>query len=347
MNKQPNELTNQSNNFLYCCDVANNDGNINGQKLIYNYLYNYCDKEINDSYDNNDDERIKFEDLNINHEQNNQFNIEKNNNRFNTNIFPTLDEKSKKSEKSVFDIGYPFDFNKKIIDDNFSNEDLYRTKTKMKTRFITTLIGKKKSINDEIEGRKFDDDNIIRKIKISYTDFIIDIINIIVFMILNKNFIKSNYIFYYLSHEYKNKASKVDFNLFKTQTIEDVIKNEISSQFKTKEENSNKETCEKIKKDEKLKDIHIILNKNILFFFDNIYHKERKEKYNLNEFGLFDLEIVLPKKVELYEDLLSKNKNENKFNTYKTKMNLCCKKYFIPGNASPHFNTRKKKKRKA
>ena len=245
----------------------------------------------------------------------------------------------------VFDIGYPFNFKNNSINDNILNKDLYTTNTKMKTRFITTLIGKKKSRNDEIEGRKFNDDSIIRKIKISYTDFIIDIINIIVNTILNKNFIKSNYKFYYLSHEYKSKSSKADINLFKTQTIEDVIKNEISPQYKTKKENSNKETCENIKKDEKLKDIYIILNLNILFFFDIIYNKERKAKYNLNEFGLFDLEIFLPKTVELYEDLLSKNKNEQKFNTYKTKMKLCCKNYFIPGNASPNFLIRKKKRK--
>lgn len=346
MNKD--ELIKQSNNFSYCCDIIENDYETNnGQELIYNSF----NKEIYDNLDiDNDDERFKIDNLNCNHEQNNHCYNEINNNIYNANIFQSFEQKPKKTEILRLDVGYPFDFKTNSIYDNIHNDVFYTTKTKMKTNlFVTTTLGKKKSRNDEIIGdnkkerRKFQEDNIIRKIKISYIDFIIGIINIIINAMVKKNNIKNNYKFYKLSHEYKNKTAKDFFNSFKTKTIEDVIKNQISSQYSTKKENSNEKTCEKIKKDEKFKDICKILNKNILFFFDKIYNKERKQKYNLKEFGLFDLEIILPYKVKLYEDLLSKNKNESKYNTYKSKMDLCCKFNFKLENDNPYFKTRKSK----
>ena len=266
----------QSNNFLYCNDNENNyELNIDPELIYKSY-----NKEIyyNDEYDN-DDERFKLENLSFKYEKNNHYKIEINKNNINSNIFLSSEQKSKNSE---LDIGYPFNFKTNPINDNISNDVLYTTKTKMKTNlFVTTTIRKKKSRNDQIIGdnkkgwRKFHEDNIIKKIKISYIDFIIAIINLIVNTILKKNDIKYNYKLYKLSSEYKNNVTKKDINLFKTQTIENVIKNKISSQYSTKKEDSNKETIKKIKKDEKLKDIFIILNHNILFFFDKIYKKER------------------------------------------------------------------------
>ena len=148
-----------------------------------------------------------------------------------------------------------------------------------------------------------------------------------------------------MEHDYKNKISKKSFNSFRNQTIKDaIIKSKISSQYKTKDKNSNIETCNKIENEEKLKDLSIILNKNILFFFDKIYKKERKKEYNLNELGLFDLKFVLPKEVELFEDLLNKNKRiEENFNEYKTKLNICCNTNFMPEKKIPTFITLKSK----
>jgi hypothetical protein len=74
--------------------------------------------------------------------------------------------------------------------------------------------------------------------------------------------------------------------------------------------------------------MNIILNENILFFFDKIYKEERKEEYNLNEFGLADLKFVFSKKVKLLEDLISKNKKDVQFNEYKKRIKECCDNYF-------------------
>jgi hypothetical protein len=105
----------------------------------------------------------------------------------------------------------------------------------------------------------------------------------------------------------QKKQSKILLNL---KYLHNIIK---------KNANSNKKTCDLIQKEPKLKDMNIILNKNILFFFDKIYKEERKEEYNLNEFGLADLKFVFSKKVKLLEDLISKNKKDVQFNEYKKK----------------------------
>ena len=169
-------------------------------------------------------------------------------------------------------------------------------------------------------------------------------INVILKELSKKNGIKFDSQFYNLDHDSKNQVSKDSFNSFINQTIKDVIQSKITSHYKTKDIYSNIETCNKIEKEEKLNDLSIILNKNILFFFDKIYKKERKKEYNLNELGLFDLKFVLPENIELYEDLLTKNeKIEENFNEYKTELNICCNTNFMPEKKMPTFIIRKSK----
>jgi hypothetical protein len=258
-------------------------------------------------------------------------------------------------EKSEFSVGSPFDFKTKPkMYDDISDEERYTTKTTKKkiiTNKVQSYLEKKKKRNEKIIGKnknvhkKFRNDNIIRKIKINYINFIIKFMNLILMVLSKKNGIKFDSQFYNLEHDYKNKISKKSFNSFRNQTIKDaIIKSKISSQYKTKDKNSNIETCNKIENEVKLKDLSIILNKNILFFFDKIYKKERKKEYNLNELGLFDLKFVLPEDIELYEDLLTKNeKIEENFNKYKTKLNICCNTNFMPEKKMTTFIIRKSK----
>ena len=65
-----------------------------------------------------------------------------------------------------------------------------------------------------------------------------------------------------------------------------------------------------------------------MFFFKNIYYHNLR-KFNLKDFGLMDLEIELPLQFQLYENLLMKNKKDDKFELYKAKMAYCVKKYFL------------------
>lgn len=309
--------------------------------------YNFIDSFSNvyDSNVENEDEKCFIFNTRNNHQESNPFNC-KDINILSNNLDLTISPKS--ILIGVDDIGFPFNF-QKIPDlaNIIINEELYISKiAEDKSKFIGNKLYRDNETIEEIKNknkRKMDEDNIIKKIKISYLNFLPDFLNFLIKEESRINSLKFGYKFYKLEYTYKNELRKESKISFLQQTIENVLSSNISPKYTSKAQNSNNETCRKIREEEKLSDISTILSKNILFLFDKIYFSERKKKYNLKELGLSDMEFVLPKKIQLYEDLLSKNRNEEKFNTYKTKMNLCCKIYFMPGKQMPNFRTRKSK----
>ena len=214
-----------------------------------------------------------------------------------------------------------------IFDDNLSkslNNPSKKT-DKLFSIYVQQKRGRKTLENvhlSKIHG-KFDYDNIIRKIQVSYINFIIDFVNIILTLINRKDLH-----FIPLNSYYKRKVTKEHRASLKNATIEEVLRNKISSKYSTKNENVNREICEIIKK-ENINILLNILNLNIFFFFDKIYYKNYR-KFNLKEFGFDDLDVQLSNKIELFEDLIAKNKNENHFEKYKIKLNNCAKKFFLP-----------------
>ena len=258
--------------------------------------------------------------------------------------------KSEKIETEVFNSGFPNDSKKMLNDDDISYisyEELYITKTKMKTKYTktkmktnyTNLFVIKKEIKKEQNRRKFAPDSIKKKIKNHFFTFIIDFINIILLEFKKKKNIQTDLEFCRLPHNYKINVTNESLKLLQKQTIKDVIKTDISPIYSKKNKRSNIITCNEIEKEIKLKDIDNILNKKILYFFDKFYFPKRKEKYDLKEFDLIDLEIVLDKEeIGLFEDLLEKNKkNEENFEEYKEKMKNCCKDYFSLEKATKIF----------
>ena len=315
MNQSSNEPKTSNSNLFYSLNKENN----NRQK---NNIYFYKDSffnSINELMYNKYDEGLIYEE----HEQN------KNNS--NPYIFQSYESEKVESEV-VFNVGLPYD-SKKRQNDNISDEDLYNTKYTTKTKIQTNnlfVTKKKRYIDQEKTGknrRKFDDDNIKKKIKTDYFTFII------IKEFTKKNNITFDSVFYDLASKYKSNVTKEYIKLLQTQTIKDVIKTDISPHYTIKNKNSNLITCNKIEEEIKLKEIDNILNKKILYFFETIYFQKRKEKYNLKELNLIDLEIVLDKEeIGLFEDLLDKNKkNEDNFNfdEYKTNMIKCCENYFF------------------
>ena len=168
-------------------------------------------------------------------------------------------------------------------------------------------------------SRKYDKDDIIRKIKVNYIKFIIDLLNQILFIKkrLTKNNKYFNLKFYYLDYEYSKNIKKDCLDNLVNLTIENVIISNISGKYKNIKSNSNEETCKIIKQEKELKEIAIILDQKFPFFFEKLYVEKKKSKCNLKELGLMDLEIDLSK-IQLFEDLLSKNK-ENKYYIEKLK----------------------------
>lgn len=168
-------------------------------------------------------------------------------------------------------------------------------------------------------SRKYDKDDIIRKIKVNYIKFIIDLLNQILFLKkrLTKNNKYFNLKFYYLDYEYSKNIKKDCLDNLVNLTIENVIISNISGKYKNIKSNSNEETCKIIKQEKELKEIATILDQKFPFFFEKLYVEKKKSKCNLKELGLMDLEIDLSK-IQLFEDLLSKNK-ENKYYIEKLK----------------------------
>ena len=237
-------------------------------------------------------------------------------------------------------------------EDNIDYECYFTTKTKTRTntnpKYLFDVKRKryrviKKNLDINNLSRKFDKDNIISKIKNSYTNCTIDLFNQI---LESKNEVKLK--FYHLKHDISKKPTKNEIKEMKTSSIEKFISKEVSKKF-CKNKSKNAEICSIIKNDEKLKDIAKLLDLKFLFFFEKIYHQKRKEIYRLSDYDLPDFSNVLfklPKEIELYDDLVDKNKNEPFFEKYKTKMEICCKLYFIPDEKGPKFKVKKIKGKK-
>ena len=167
-------------------------------------------------------------------------------------------------------------------------------------------------------------DNILTKIQVQYINFLINFINIII-----EKFGRSDLQFKLIDASLKKHNKIESRKKLKEGTIADVLKNEISSKYTKINKNHNFEVYEELVKNG-LVDVINVLNQKFLFFFESVYFKSLR-KFNLKDFGLVDLQIELPKKILLYEDLLMKNKKDGNFEEYKIKMERCIKWHFLGG----------------
>jgi len=133
-----------------------------------------------------------------------------------------------------------------------------------------------------IKTRKLDKDSINKKIKNSYFNMIIKLLNHLLELKQRKD------LSFRLLYIYKKKVSKKCMEEIQNKKIKDII---------IKENKHNQDIDNKMQKDEKLKIISNVLDQDFLYFFDKIYFQKRKSKYNLNEFGLGDFEFDLPENI--------------------------------------------------
>ena len=204
-----------------------------------------------------------------------------------------------------------------VVNSTFKNKFIILNKKRGREKTKNISNTKKVKIHN-----KFSDDNIIRKCQVSYINFIIKFMNILCSKFnINLTFIK-------IDNKFKKVVNKKNIKKLIFQTIEEIIKNNISPKYSTKDKSINKKNCEIIRK-KGLTDFINILNKKFLFFFDKIYYTS-KRKFNLRQFNLADIEIELPDDLELYENLLNKNRKDRNFNEYKEKMEKIIKNYFLP-----------------
>ena len=158
--------------------------------------------------------------------------------------------------------------------------------------------GKANSDMNDKAHDKYSPDNLLRKIQVHFLTFIISFLNEILLLLnYNQKFLKLNY-------EYKRNVNKKNIQKLKEQNIKNIVCNEISKKYRNVKL-PNATICEQIKDNEVL---NKILSENYLTLFKKIYYKSSKI-INLKEYGL-DKNIVLSKKVKMFEDLLKGKDNE-------------------------------------
>ena len=191
--------------------------------------------------------------------------------------------------------------------------------------------GKKRNdvINNESDKNhyihtKIKFDNILTKVQVSYVNFLVDFINIVL-----ENFGRKDLKFKYIDSKIKKNNKISQRQKIKGGSIGDILNNKISSKYTTLDKDSNIILLQNLE-NEGLFEIIEILEQNFLFFFEKVYYKSLR-KFNLKEFGLIDLEVVLPKQVKLFENLLMKNKNDLRFDEYKKKLEKCIQRHFLGG----------------
>lgn len=159
---------------------------------------------------------------------------------------------------------------------------------------------------------KFSTDNLLRKIQVHYLSFIISILNEILEQL---NFEQR---FYKLDYYFKKNVNMKFVESLKQKNLGEIICNKISCKYKQENENANQIIYEEIKDNEILNNI---LSENYLKFFKKIYYKNNRI-INLKEYGL-DKDILLSKKVKLFEDLFKDNNASDKDEEYQKKINEC------------------------
>ena len=177
--------------------------------------------------------------------------------------------------------------------------------------------------NDIIKAKhtKGKNDCRMAKIQASYFTFLISFLN----LIMKK--LKLKYQFFQLKGKYKSNINQKFRASLNKKTIIEILKEApISPKYKNVN-NSNINIINKLI-EEGQDTLLNILDKNFLYFFDNIYFKNLK-KFNLSSFELNPIEVNLPQNIKLFKDLLNKSKNDENFCEYRIKMEKCAKKYFF------------------
>ena len=172
--------------------------------------------------------------------------------------------------------------------------------------------------NSEKVEQKFHDknswDNILKKVQVRVFKYIIAYANAIL-----KEF---NYEdkFLNLYYDFKNNVNKEFFESLKNSTLSDIVCNDISLKYKTKDINNNKILYEKIKENCLLKKI---FDEKFLVFVDCYY--KNKKRISLKKYGS-KKEICLPEEVKTYRDLTLKYSNNKEY--LKNINNCICHNYF-------------------
>ena len=144
-------------------------------------------------------------------------------------------------------------------------------------------------------------DNMLRKIQVSSLNYMISYANATL-----KEF---NYEeeFLNIDYDFKNNVNKESLDSLKTQTLSDIVCNNISSKYTRKDIDTNRKIYEKIKENEVLKKI---FDENYLVLFK--FYFENKKRISLKDYDS-DKEIFLKEKTKTFKDIINKNLNDEEY----------------------------------
>ena len=211
-----------------------------------------------------------------------------------------------------------------IIELNLNHSHYIKANQQFKTELSRHLKGRKtkrmKSEEKEKEIKchdRYKTDNMLRKINGHYISFIIDYVNTILDILEFKEQFKI------IDYKYKTTINKKYFTLLKNKNIEEILNQNISPKLSNQPKYHNKNIFEKLRHNPI---ISKLFSQNYLYLFNSVYYKSERN-INLNNYGL-DVNILLPKKVKMYRDLLEKGDN-NQSPEYLKKLNKFVKKKFL------------------
>ena len=170
---------------------------------------------------------------------------------------------------------------------------------------------------------KFRTDNLLRKVQNHYLNFIVSFLNEI---LQNLGFKEK---LYFLSYQFKLNITKKNLYILSRENIGNILCNEISPKYLTKNKNINLIIIEKIKDNPVIKSI---LSENYLKLFKDIYYRSNRI-INLEDYGLNKV-VKLSKNIKMYQDLLKifNNNSIKSDNYYIQRMNECVNRNFL-GNS--------------
>ena len=171
----------------------------------------------------------------------------------------------------------------------------------------------------------YSNDNISVKIQRHFFNFIICFLNCLLVHFKNKTLSKLGK---EVKLNIKKKNLKKNIDPFNDKTtIEDIVSNTISTKYKTININSNKNICEEMKKNPKLKKI---LSEKYLIFFKKFYYSSDSYANKLRKYDLDIKDEIFTEDVKNFDDFLNEHKNRGNIYIISIK-NVVFEKY-LPGS---------------
>lgn len=212
-----------------------------------------------------------------------------------------------------------------LEDKNTINNKLINSSIDIKKKFFIKKRnrGRKKNhifiSSNSYTHDKFRTDNLLRKVQNHYLNFIVSFLNEI---LQNLGFEEK---LYFLNYKFKLNITKKNLYILSRENIGQILCNDISPKYLTKNKNINLIIIEKVKDNPVIKSI---LSENYLKIFKDIYYKSNRI-INLKYYGLNKI-IILSKSIKMYQDLLELSNNSIKYdNYYIQRMNECVTRNFL------------------